>query len=152
VSEVVQFMDTGKASKLAGGLLAITGVLGIIILASDQILRESLGGQHWYGLIAFVVIDFVVTAYLVVKPSGTSLMFSAVWSIIRIAIQIADVATAPMSQMTYGDFANYLFNPTLVTSPNPPGVPAALIDLILLLELVVVGVAFSGRHRTPKAT
>jgi hypothetical protein len=98
------------------------------------------------------VIDFVVAAYLVVKPSGTSLMFSVAWSIIRIVIQLADVATAPMSQMTYGDFANYLFNPTLVTSPNPPGVPAALIDLILLLELVVVGVAFSGRHGTPKAT
>lgn len=144
-------METGKASKLAGGLLAITGLLGIIILASDQILRESLGGQHWYGLIAFVVIDFVVAAYVVVKPSGSSLMFTAVWSIIRIVIQLADVATAPMSQMTYGDFANYLFNPVLVTSPNPLGVPAALIDLILLLELVVVGVASSGRHRTPKA-
>jgi hypothetical protein len=144
-------METGKASKLAGGLLAITGLLGIIILASDQILRESLGGQHWYGLIAFVVIDFVVAAYLVVRPSGTSLMFSAVWSIIRIVIQLADVATAPMSQMSYGDFANYLFNPALVTNPNPPGVPAAPVDLILLLELVVVGVAFSGRHRTSRA-
>lgn len=149
---MVQLMETGKASKLAGGLLATTGLLGIIILAADQILRESLGGQHWYGLIAFVVIDFVVAAYLVVKPSGTILMFGAVWSIFRIIIQLADVATAPMSQMTYEDFANYLFNPTLVTSPNPPGVPAALIDLILLLELVVVGVAFGGRHRTPKVT
>ena len=145
-------MEKVRASRVAGGLLAITGLLGIVILAADQILRESLGGQHWYALIAFVVIDFVVAAYLFVKPSGTGLMLGAVWSLIRIVIQLADVATAPMSQMTYGDFANYLFNPTLVTSPNPPGVPAALIDLILLLELVVIGVALSGRHATPKGT
>jgi hypothetical protein len=145
-------MDTRKASKLAGGLLAISALLGIIILATDQILRESLGGQHWYALIGFVVIDFLVAAYLVVRPSGTSLTLGAIWSVIRIVVQLADVTTAPMSQMTYGDFANYLFNPTLVTNPNPPGVPAALIDLILLLELVVVGVAFSGLRRTSKAT
>lgn len=144
-------METTKASKLAGGLLAITGFLGMIILSTDQILRESLSGQHWYGLVAFVIIDFAVAAYVVFKPSGTSLTFGAVWSILRIVIQLADVATAPMSQMSYGDFANYLFNPTIITSPNPTGVPAALIDLILLLEIVVAGVAFSGRHGNLKA-
>ena len=78
-------------------------------------------------------------------------MFSAVWSILRIVIQLADVATAPMSQMSYGDFANYLFNPTIITSPNPPGVPAALIDLILILEIVVAGVAIGARRGTVKA-
>jgi hypothetical protein len=145
-------MEIGRASKLIGGLLAVSGFLGIIILAADQILRESLGGQHWYALVVFVIVDFVVAAYVVVKPSGTSLTFSAVWSIVRIVIQLADVATAPMSQMSYGDFANFLFNPIIITNPNPPGVPAALIDLILLLELVVVGVAFGGRQKTPKAT
>jgi len=145
-------METRKASKLAGGLLAITGLLGIVILSTDQILKESLGGQHWYALVAFVVVDFLVAAYVVSKPSGPSLTLGAVWSTLRILIQLADVATAPMSQMSYGDFANYLFNPTLVTNPNPPGIPGALIDLILILEIVVVGVGFSGRRGTPKAT
>jgi len=146
VTELVQLMEAGKSAKLAGGLLAITGLLGIILLATDQILRDSFGGQHWYALLLFVIIDFAVAAYLVVKSTGGSLMFGMFWSIIRIIIQLADLATAPMSQMSYGDFANYLFNPTLVTNPNPPGVPAALIDLILVLELVVVGITFRG-HR-----
>jgi len=144
-------MEMKNASKLVGALLLLTGIFGIIILSTDQILRESLGGQHWYGLLAFVIIDFAVAAYVVSKPSGTSLMFSAVWSILRIVIQLADVATAPMSQMSYGDFANYLFNPTIITSPNPPGVPAALIDLILILEIVVAGVAIGARRGTVKA-
>jgi len=143
-------MNTSKAAKLVGGLLAVTAVLGIIILATDQILRESLGGQHWDGLVVFVIIDFAVAAYAVAKPSRTSLTFGAAWCVIRIIIQLADVATAPMSQMSYGDFANYLFNPALITNPNPPGVPAALIDLIIILELAIVGVALSGRHVTPK--
>ena len=144
-------MEMKNASKLVGALLLLTGIFGIIILSTDQILRESLGGQHWYGLLAFVIIDFAVAAYVVSKPSGSSLTFGAVWSILRIVIQLADVATAPMSQMSYGDFANYLFNPTIITSPNPPGVPAALIDLILILEIVVVGVAFGARSGTVKA-
>ena len=145
-------METRVTSKLAGGFLALTAVLGIIILATDQILRESLGSQHWYALLVFVIIDFAVAAYVIINPSGTSLRIVAVWSILRIVIQLADVATAPMSQVSYGDFANYLFNPTIITSPNPPGVPAALIDLILILEIVVAGIALGGRHGTVKAT
>jgi hypothetical protein len=144
-------MEMKNASKLVGALLVLTGILGVVILSADQILRESLGGQHWYGLLAFVIIDFAVAAYVLSKPSGASLTFGAVWSILRIVIQLADVATAPMSQMSYGDFANYLFNPTIITSPNPPGVPAALIDLILIMEIVVAGVAIGARHGTAKA-
>jgi len=145
-------METSRASKSIGGLLALTGLFGIVILATDQILRESLGGQHWYGLVVFVIIDFALAAGVVIKPLRTTFTFAAAWSILRIIIQLADIATAPLSQMSYGDFANYLFNPTLITNPNPPGVPAALIDLIIILELVVAGVAFSGRSATLKAT
>lgn len=145
-------MKTGAASKLAGGLLALTGFFGIVILATDQILRQSLGHQHWYALVLFVIVDFAVAAIVVVKPSRTNLTFAAAWSILRIIIQLGDILTAPMSQMSYGDFAKYLFNPTLTTNPNPPGVPAALIDLIIVLEIIVAGVAFSSRITTQKTT
>lgn len=145
-------METGQASKLIGGILAITGLLGIIILVTDRILRASLMGQHWYALVVFIIMDFAVAAYVVVKPSKTGLTFSAAWSVLRIIIQLADVALAPALQMNYSDFANYLFNPTLITSPNPPGVPAGLIDLIIVLDLVVIGVALSGHSATMKAT
>jgi len=144
-------METSTAAKSAGGLLAVTGLLGIVILATDQILRESMGGQHWYALLAFVIIDLALSAYVIARPSGTSLTIVTVWSILRILLQLADVATAPMFQTNYTDFANYLFNPTIVTAPNPPGVPAALIDLILLLEIAIVGITLSGRHGTQKS-
>jgi hypothetical protein len=142
-------MEVNLTSRLAGGMFAATGFLGVIILATDQILRESLGGQHWDALVVFVIIDFALAAYLVAKPSRNSLTLGAAWAILRIIIQLADVATAPMSQMSYGDFANYLFNPTLVTSPNPPGVPAALIDLIIVLELVIAWISLSNRSQQP---
>ena len=144
-------MDTNKASKLASGFLAVTAVLGIIMLATDQILRDSLSGQHWDALAVFVIIDLAVAVYVVVKRSRTGLTLGAAWSILRIIIQLADVVIAPTLQMSYGDFANYLFNPTLITSPNPPGVPAALIDLIIILELATAGVAL-GRHEPPKVS
>lgn len=143
-------METRKASRLAGGLLASTGLFGILILATDQILRESLRGQHWYGLIVFVIIDFVVATYVIVRPSRTGLTIAAGWSILRIIVQFTDIASAPQVQMSYGDFANYLFNPTLTTDPNPTGVPGALIDLIITLELIVIGAALGGRSAAQK--
>jgi hypothetical protein len=138
-------LDSKKASGFVAGLLALTGVLGVIILATDQILRTSLGGLHWYGLVGMVVVDFAVAIFVKMKPTRMGLTIAAAWAILRVLLQLGDVTSAPSLQMGYGDFANYLFNPTLVTSPNPPGVPAALIDLIIILELIVVGVALSGR-------
>ena len=145
-------MQTSTASKLAGGLLALTGVLGAVILATDQILRESLSGSHFYGLIILVIIDLAVAAYVVAKPSGMAFTLALAWSVLRIVIQIADITLAPQISMSYADFANYLFNPTLTTVPNSSGVPGALIDLIILLEVIVIGVAWSGRTSTRKTS
>ena len=55
--------------------------------------------------------------------------------------------------MRYRDFADYLFNPvsSIATSAgNPMGVPGALIDLIILFELVVIVVAWSARSASQK--
>ena len=128
----------------------MTGVLGIVILATDRILWESASGTHAYGLIVFVVLDLAVAVYVFAKPSKMSFTLAAAWAILRIVIQIGDVALAPQVGLGYADFANYLFNPTLTTAPNPPGVPGALIDLIMILEIVVIGVAWAGRSSPQK--
>ena len=136
--------QTSTASKVVGALLVITGLLGIVILGTDQILMTS-APLHVYGLVVFVIVDFIVGGLVLAKPSKMGFALCALWSLLRIIIQIADVSQAQMFQMQPGDFANYLFNPAVVTPPNPPGVPAAIIDLIILLELVVIVVAFRAR-------
>jgi len=140
-------METSKASRYVAGLLALTGIMGIEILAVDQVLRET-APMHFYGLILFVVIDFAVAGFVMVKQTKTAFSLAAIWSLMRIVIQLADVSRAHDLGMRYREFANYLFNPTLTTSPNPTGVPGAIIDLILLLEIVVFVIAWRARSST----
>ena len=104
-----------------------------------------MSGTHAYGLVGFVIIDFIIALLLLTRPSKMVFTVAAAWSILRIVIQIADVYFGPAIGLSYGDFANYLFNPTIVTAPNPPGIPAALIDLIIIMQVIIVGVTFSAR-------
>ena len=143
-------MEISKSSRKAGILLVLIAVLGAAILAMDQVLWQSMGGTHAYALIAFVIVDLVIAILLLTRPSKMSLTIAAVWSILRILLQIADVYNGPTMSLSYADFANYLFNPTLVTAPNPPGVPAALIDAIIILQLIVIVVALTGRSASQK--
>lgn len=143
-------MEISKSSRKAGILLVLIAVLGAAILAMDKILWQSMGGTHAYALIAFVIVDLVIAILLLTRPSKMSLTVAAVWSILRMLLQVADVYNGPAMSLSYGDFANYLFNPTLVTAPNPPGVPAALIDAIIILQLIVIVVALTGRSASQK--
>ena len=104
-----------------------------------------MSGTHAYGLVGFVIIDFIIAFLLLSRPSKMAFSAAAAWSILRIVIQVADVYFGPAIGLSYGDFANYLFNPTIVTAPNPPGVPAALIDLIIIMQMIVVGLSLSTR-------
>ena len=54
-------IQTSKASRTLGVLFALTGVLGILILAFDKVLAESVPA-HLYALVVFVIIDFIVAA------------------------------------------------------------------------------------------
>jgi hypothetical protein len=101
--------------------------------------------MHFYALIFFVIIDFATAGYLIMKPSKMAFTIAAAWSALRIIIQIADVSQGPVLGMGYADFANYLFNPASASGGNPMGVPAALIDLIMILEVVVILVAWRAR-------
>jgi hypothetical protein len=55
------------------------------------------------------------------------------------------VTQGPGVGMTYNEFADYLFDPLATDTGNPMGVPAALIDLIIILEAIVVSLAWKAR-------
>ena len=141
-------MQTSSASKTVGALMALTGLLGVIILVADQILPSV--PMHYYALVVFVIVDFVVAGVVFMKPSAMSFTIAAGWSLLRIIIQIADVSQAPAPGigMSYTSFASYLFNPIGANPPNPVGVPGALIDLILLLEIIVFWLSWGARSST----
>lgn len=70
---------------------------------------------------------------------------AAVWSAFRVVAQLADLYSANEMGLTYAQFADYLFNPLVVQAGNPPGVPAALLDIIIVIEVIVVVVSWKGR-------
>ncbi len=129
-------------------MLILTAILGLLILSADNVLRTG-APAHYYALIGFVILDFAVGIFVMTKPTKTAFSIAMGWSLLRIILQIADITQASAYQFaSYGQFADYLFNPgsgLAVSLGNPPGVPAALIDLILILEIAVIAVAWKGR-------
>jgi hypothetical protein len=106
----------------------------------DSVLRSG-APLHYYALIGFVIIDFLLGALCFPMPQKLMFRLAAVWSALRIIIQVSDVILGPMFQFSYAQFADYLFNPMspLPTSfGNPMGIPAVPIDLILLCDLGVL--------------
>ena len=129
-----------QSSRTIGSLFVLSGILGIVILALDGVLRSG-APQHYDALIGFVIIDFLLGALCFPMPQKLTLRLAAVWSILRILIQVGDVMLGPMFQFTPAQFADYLFNPvsTLPASlGNPPGIPPVPIDLILICDIAVL--------------
>lgn len=145
-------VDLQGASKVSGGLLALTGILGLAILGLDNVLRTG-APTHYYTLMGFVVVDFAVAILVMTKPTKTAFLIVIGWCLLRIILQVADISQASVYQFSsYAQFADYLFNPAsglAVSLGNPPGVPAALIDLIIVSEIAAVLVAWKGRHSQP---
>jgi hypothetical protein len=144
----VSVIQIQTASKASGGLLILAAVLEIVLLVEDNVLRMG-AVLHYYALIVFVALDVVIGIFVLAKP--TKITFSIVmgWVLLRIILQFADLSQASVYKFAnYGQFADYLFNPASGTSAsfgNPPGVPGALIDLIVFLEIVVLAIAWKGR-------
>jgi hypothetical protein len=141
---LVSAIKTSTASRIAGGLLAVIGLLGILILVLDGILWKT-APAHAYALVVFVIIDFGTGAFVLAKPSRMAFTLAVAWSAVRIAIQVGDVFLGPAVGMTAVDFAGYLFNPVATNPPNPTGVPGALIDLIIILQIIAIWSAWKGR-------
>jgi len=114
--------------------------MGIIILTLDQVLRTG-APQHYDALILFVIIDFLIGALAFPMPQNMMLKVAAIWSALRILIQLADVMLGPMFQFSYSQFADYLFNPVSALPAslgNPAGIPPVPIDIILLCDIVIL--------------
>ena len=106
--------------------------------------------MHGYALIAFVIIDFAVGAFVFGKPSSLALTLAGMWSAVRIVIQIGDVLLGPSLGLSYAQFASYLFDPVYANPPNPTGIPGAPIDLILILEVIVIWLMWKARSSARK--
>jgi hypothetical protein len=137
------------ASRVTGALLVVIGLLGALILGLDHILWET-APVHAYGLVAFVIIDFAAAAFVLAKPMRIAFTLAATWSALRVLIQLGDVLLGPSYGLTYAQFADYLFNPAATNSPNPTGIPGALIDAILILQIIVIWMALKGRSSIGK--
>ena len=138
------------ASKI-GALVALTGILGIMLLLTDRILWESLSSLHAYVLILFVIVDFVVAGYVLLKGGKMALTVATLWSGLRVIIQLANVSSATQMGLTYSQFADYLFDPFVLQEGNPPGVPAVFLDLIIICEVVVILVWLKARSSSKSA-
>jgi hypothetical protein len=106
---------------MIGSLFVASAVLGVVILALDTVLRTG-APPHYYVLIVFVIIDFFLGALAFPMPKSVLMRLAIVWSVLRILIQLGDVYLGPMYQFSYGQFADYLFNPDSSCS-NRPGTP-----------------------------
>ena len=137
-------MTPSTSSKVTGGLLAVIGLLGVLILAVDHLLWQ-IAPLHAYGLVVFVMVDFGLCAFVFARPSKAAFTLAGAWCILRIIIQMGDIALGPSFGLSYAQFVDYLFNPLANNPPNITGVPGALIDLILVLEIVVIWMALRGR-------
>jgi len=132
-----------RESSIIGSLFVASGILGIAILALDTVLRTG-APPHYYALLAFVIIDFVLGALAFPMPKNMLVRLAILWSVLRILIQLGDVYLGPMYQFTYAQFADYLFNPVSslpASLGNPAGIPPVPIDLILLIDIAVLFIA-----------
>jgi len=125
-----------KTSKCVGTLLTIIGVLGAVIVVFDSVLREY-APLHFSALIIFVLVDFSLAALTFISPSKRTFTLAMVWSVLRITLLIADVQQ--------GVSFNYLFNPFNVVADNPPGIPGAVMDLMLLIQIIVIPMSLRAR-------
>jgi hypothetical protein len=103
-------VDALAPSRTIGSLFVLSGILGIVILALDSVLRSG-APQHYDALIGFVIIDFLLGALCFPMPQKLMLKLAAIWSTLRSLIQLCDVMPGPMFQFTNVQFADYLFNP-----------------------------------------
>jgi hypothetical protein len=141
-----------SASKACGPLLIVSAILGIGLLALDNVLRTAT--LHFYALITFVIVDIAIGLYVLARSGKMVFSIAIIWCVLRIILQFADISQASVYQFSsYGQFADYLFNPTSslsVSLGNPPGVPGLLIDFNLILELAVTAIAWRLGHSVPR--
>ena len=85
-------MRSAAFQKVTGGLLAVIGLLGVLILGADHLLWQ-IAPLHAYGLIVFVIVDFGLCVFVFARPSKVGFTLVGVWCLLRIVIQIGERRT-----------------------------------------------------------
>ncbi|MEM4312269.1 MAG: hypothetical protein QXX95_07765 [Nitrososphaerales archaeon] len=141
-----------KILNFAIVFLIIQASMGILILTTDKLLWEIAATSKAYPLIGFIIVDFILAGWLVVRKIFSWIpIFS--WALIRLLLQFGDLLTAPMvynepMEISLPLFANYLFNPLDtqgVKFGNPFGIPAIAIDVMVLMYILLIILSLRGR-------
>jgi hypothetical protein len=83
---------------------------GVYLLLTDAELW-TVAPDHAYGLVAMVGADLLMLAALLSRKVGTrGLRYISVAGVVKLALVVGDVLTAPQFGLSYQEFANYLFS------------------------------------------
>jgi hypothetical protein len=83
---------------------------GVYLLLTDAELW-TVASDHAYGLAAMVGVDLLIIAALLSRKVGTrGLRYVSVAGVVKLALVVGDVLTAPQLGLSYREFANYLFS------------------------------------------
>ena len=83
---------------------------GAYLLLTDAELW-TVAPDHAYGLVAMVGADLLMLAALLSRKVGTrALRYISVAGVVKLALVVGDVLTAPQFGLSYQEFANYLFS------------------------------------------
>jgi hypothetical protein len=83
---------------------------GVYLLLTDAELW-TVAPDHAYGLAAMVGVDLLMLAALLSRKVGTrGLRYVSVAGVVKLALVVGDVLTAPRFGLSYQEFANYLFS------------------------------------------
>lgn len=83
---------------------------GVYLLLTDAELW-TVAPDHAYSLVAMVGVDLLMLAALLSRKVGTrGLRYISVAGVVKLALVVGDVITAPQFGLSYQEFANYLFS------------------------------------------
>ena len=100
-------MSLEKAS--CASLLSST-FAGVYLLLTDAELW-TVASDHAYSLAVMVGADLLMLAALLSRKVGTrALRYVSVAGVVKLALVVGDVLTAPQFGLSYQEFANYLFS------------------------------------------
>ncbi len=106
-AEVVGALEARIPQAMAA-LLAVAGVAGILLLYADTHLWDT-APDHAWALVAFTAMDFGMAGALLLRPARFT-HAAALWGAGQASLMLADLITAPQYNLTYTQFAVYLFS------------------------------------------
>jgi hypothetical protein len=94
---------------LYASLLSLIFAGAYLLLTNAEL--WTVAPDHAYSLAAMVEADLLMLAALLSRKVGTrALRYVSVAGVVKLALVVGDVLTAPQFRLSYREFANYLFS------------------------------------------